>query len=78
MRESAKQGFWNGSPPPLGYRTYVAEQRGAKNKKKLEIDPAEAEVARLIFKLYSEGDDKSRPLRVKETTKAKRFTEILN
>ena len=74
MRESAKQGFWNGSPPPLGYRTYVAEQRGAKNKKKLEIDPAEAELVRLIFKLYSEGDDKSRPLRVKETTKTTRFT----
>ena len=69
MRESAKQGFWNGSPPPLGYRTYVAEQRGAKNKKKLEIDPAEAELVRLIFKLYSEGDGKSCPLGVKETTK---------
>ena len=35
MKENARQGFWNGSRPPLGYRVYVAEQRGAKLKKKL-------------------------------------------
>ena len=28
MRESAKQGFWNGSTPPLGYRVVEAERRG--------------------------------------------------
>lgn len=29
MKENARQGFWNGSQPPLGYRIVVAEPRGA-------------------------------------------------
>jgi site-specific DNA recombinase len=69
MRESAKQGFWNGTTPPLGYRIVAAERRGAKVKKRLEIDPVEAELVRLIFRLYAEGDGRSGPLGVKETTK---------
>ena len=69
MRESAKQGFWNGTTPPLGYRIVAAERRGSKVKKRLEIDPVEAELVRLIFRLYAEGDSGSRPLGVKETTK---------
>ncbi len=69
MRESAKQGFWNGSRPPLGYRVVEAERRGSKIKKKLEIDPVEAELVRLIYQLYSEGDGTSGPLGVKDTTK---------
>jgi site-specific DNA recombinase len=69
MRESAKQGFWNGTTPPLGYRIFAAERRGAKVKKRLEIDPVEAELVRLIFRLYAEGDGRSGPLGVKETTK---------
>ena len=44
MRESAKQGFWNGTTPPLGYRIVAAERRGSKVKKRLEIDPVEAEL----------------------------------
>jgi DNA invertase Pin-like site-specific DNA recombinase len=28
MKENARQGFWNGSCPPLGYRTVEAERRG--------------------------------------------------
>ena len=39
LKENARQGFWNGSLPPIGYRVVAAEQRGAKTKKKLEIDP---------------------------------------
>jgi len=39
MRENARQGFWNGSLPPIGYRVVAAEQRGAKVKKRLEINP---------------------------------------
>ena len=69
MRESAKQGFWNGTTPPLGYRIVAAERRGSKIKKRLEIDPVEAELVRLIFRLYAEGDGRSGPLGVKETTK---------
>ena len=68
MRESAKQGFWNGSTPPLGYRIVEAERRGAKIKKRLEVDPVEAETVRLIYRLYTEGDGKSGPLGVKDTT----------
>jgi len=30
LKENARQGFWNGSLPPIGYRTVAAEQRGAK------------------------------------------------
>src|SRR6516162_7152426 len=69
MRESAKQGFWNGTTPPLGYRIVEAERRGSKIKKRLDIDPVEAELVRLIFRLYSEGDGKSGPFGVKEATK---------
>ena len=33
MCENARQGFWNGSHPPYGYKTKIAERRGAKDKK---------------------------------------------
>jgi site-specific DNA recombinase len=69
MRESAKQGFWNGATPPLGYKVIEAERRGSKIKKKLDVDPVEAELVRLIFKLYTEGDQRTGPLGIKETTK---------
>ncbi|PCH51269.1 MAG: recombinase family protein, partial [Hyphomicrobiales bacterium] len=51
MCENARQGFWNGSQPPLGYRTYIAEKRGKKDKKKLEINPTEAEIVKRVFRL---------------------------
>jgi site-specific DNA recombinase len=69
MRESARQGFWNGATPPLGYRIVEAERRGQKIKKKLDTDPVEAETIRLIYKLYLDGDGTTGPLGVKETTK---------
>ena len=69
MRESAKQGFWNGATPPLGYKIIEAERRGAKIKKKLDIDPVEAELVRLIFQLYTEGYQRTGALGIKETTK---------
>ncbi|MBI2715156.1 MAG: recombinase zinc beta ribbon domain-containing protein [Rhizobiales bacterium] len=68
-RESAKQGFWNGAAPPLGYKTVEAECRGQKIKKKLDIDAVEVETVRLVYSLYPEGDGTSGPLGVKETTK---------
>ena len=69
MRESAKQGFWNGATPPLGYKIVEAERRGQEIKKKLAIDAVEAETVRLIYRLYLEGDGTTGPLWVKETTK---------
>ncbi|BAV64477.1 recombinase family protein [Sphingobium cloacae] len=65
MRENARQGFWNGSLPPIGYRTVVAEQRGAKAKKKIEIDPLHADTVRRIFSLASQGDGTNGPMGVK-------------
>ncbi|WP_026381716.1 recombinase family protein [Afifella pfennigii] len=65
MQENARQGFWNGAAAPFGYTIVDAEQRGTKTKKKLAIDPVEAEVVRLIFKLIREGDGTSGPMGVK-------------
>ena len=65
MNENARQGFWNGSRPPFGYRTVEAERRGQKIKKKLEIDPVQSETVRLIFELYRCGDGQSGGLGIK-------------
>ena len=59
MKENARQGFWNGALPPIGYRIVAAEQRGSKTKKKLEIDPLHADTVRLIYRLFLEGDGAS-------------------
>lgn len=32
MNENARQGFWNGALPPIGYRIVVAERRGSKTR----------------------------------------------
>ncbi|MBI4968123.1 MAG: recombinase family protein [Rhodospirillales bacterium] len=64
MRENARQGFWNGARPPYGYRTVEAEKRGDKIKKRLEIDPGEAAIVRMIFNLCLKGDG-SGPMGVK-------------
>jgi site-specific DNA recombinase len=65
MLENARQGFWNGAKPPFGYRTVVVEQRGQRLKKRLEIEPAEAETVRLIFRLFALGNETSGPMGVK-------------
>jgi DNA invertase Pin-like site-specific DNA recombinase len=68
MLENARRGFWNGSKPPFGYRTIVVERHGAKDKKKLAIEPSEAEIVRLAFQLYLHGDGRTGPLGVKAVT----------
>ncbi|MDD4937129.1 MAG: recombinase family protein [Acidiphilium sp.] len=65
LKENARQGFWNGSLPPIGYRVVAAEQRGAKTKKKLEIDPLHADTVRLIYRLALEGDGATGQMGVK-------------
>ena len=65
LKENARQGFWNGALPPIGYRIVAAEQRGAKTKKKLEIDPLHADTVRLIYRLALEGNGTSGPMGVK-------------
>ena len=69
MKENARQGFWNGATVPLGYKLVEAEKRGAKIKRKLAVDPVEAETVRLIFKLYLYGDGTSGALGIKEIVK---------
>ncbi len=69
MLENARRGFWNGSRPPFGYRTAITERHGTKDKKKLAIEPAEAEIVKLAFQLYLTGDGCSGPMGIKDVTK---------
>jgi site-specific DNA recombinase len=70
MKENARQGFWNGALPPIGYRIVeAAEQHGHRTKKTLEIDPIQAETVRLIFRLAREGNGSSGPMGVKSIAK---------
>ena len=62
MKENARQGFWNGATAPLGYRLVEAEKRGTKIKKRLAVDPVEAECVRLIYKLFSTATAPREPL----------------
>ena len=48
------------------YKAVEVEKRGIRIKKKLAIDPVEAETVRLTFRLYREGDGTSGPLGVKK------------
>jgi DNA invertase Pin-like site-specific DNA recombinase len=56
MQENARQGYFNGSRPTFGYRTVETEATGNKGlKKRMEIDPVEAQVVRQVFDLYLNG-----------------------
>lgn len=66
MTANAAAGFSNGGNIPFGYRSVDDIIIGAKQKKRLEIDPVEAETVRLIFKLANEGDGTSGPIGVKK------------
>ena len=65
MKENARQGFWNGARPPIGYRIVEAGQRGAKIKKTLEIDPLQAETVRTIYRWALRGDGSRGPMGLK-------------
>lgn len=70
MKENAREGFWNGALPPIGYRIVeAAEQRGHRIKKTLEIDPFQAETVRLIYRLAREGNGSSGSMGVKSIAK---------
>jgi site-specific DNA recombinase len=66
MLENARQGFWNGSQPPFGYRTVEVEKRGQRTKKHLQIDEREAAIVRQIFELALQGNGTKGPMGVKE------------
>ena len=65
MKENARQGYWNGSRPPFGFKAIEVERRGSRTKKKLALEPIEAETIRMMFRLYLEGVDGSGPLGIK-------------
>ena len=62
LKENARQGFWNGSLPPIDYRVVAAEQRRVKVEKKLEINPLHADTVPLIYRLEPEGDGAGGPM----------------
>ncbi len=57
MKENARQGYFNGSRAPFGYRAEEADISGARGrkKKKLVIDESEAAVVRRIYDAYLNG-----------------------
>ena len=63
MLENARQGFWNGSRPPFGYRVETSERRGNRDKRKLVIDEAEASVVRKMFAMAA--GEEGRPAGIK-------------
>ena len=70
MKENARQGFYNGSRPPLGYTLSEGEKRGHRLKRKFVVDPVEAETVKLIYALYLQGDGTTGPMGIKGVTKA--------
>jgi len=79
MQENARQGYFNGSKAPFGYKTVDAGQTGLRGrmKKKLAINPVEAEVVRDIFMLYVHGKNGPR-MGMKEITKYLSAKGVLN
>lgn len=56
MKENARQGYFNGSVPPFGYRVVEVDLPGRRgNKKKLEVDLTEAMIVKKVFDLYVNG-----------------------
>ncbi len=57
MKENARQGYWNGSRAPFGYRVVDVDVTGrrGKQKRRLEVDPVDAEIVRKIYDLYLYG-----------------------
>jgi DNA invertase Pin-like site-specific DNA recombinase len=57
MRENARQGFFNGSRPPVGYGTIEVQLPGNKGRKRqLIVEESEAVVVNRIFQSYLHGD----------------------
>lgn len=60
--ESARRGSYNGGIPRYGYRTVAVGMSGDRMRKRLEPDPDEAEIVRLIYRLRNEGDGETGPI----------------
>lgn len=70
MCENARQGFFNGSKAPFGYRAVLTDIPGSRGRKKkrLEVDEAEAMIVRHIYSLYLNGHQ-GRTMGIKEIVK---------
>ena len=71
MRENARQGYFNGSKPPFGYRAVTVRDAAGNKKTKLAPDESESGVIRRMFDLYVNGLDGER-------IGIKRLTGVLN
>ena len=56
MKENARQGFFNGSRPPYGYRVQKVKDERGNTKNVLAVNEQEADIVRRIFKLYTTED----------------------
>jgi site-specific DNA recombinase len=65
MNENARQGYWNGARPPFGYAAVAVETKGDAVKKKLVVNPEEAELVKETFRLFQHGTGKSGPMGVR-------------
>lgn len=65
MNENARQGYWNGARSPFGYKTIAVETKGDSIKKKLAVEPKEAETVKEIFRLFQHGDGTSGPMGIR-------------
>jgi site-specific DNA recombinase len=66
MKENARRGYSNGGIIPFGYKSVDAEIIGSKQKKKLAIEPVEAEIVVRAFDLAKNGDGNSGPMGTKK------------
>lgn len=71
MKENARQGNFNGSHAPFGYKVEALADTGGRIRRKLVPDPVEAELVRLMFRAYVDGVDGQR-------LGTKKLTEYLN
>lgn len=68
LAENARQGYFNGGPPPFGYRSVVAGPSGNRERKILVLSHSEAAIVRDIYTLYNHGKGSSGPLGIKAIT----------
>ncbi len=59
MKENARQGFYNGTRPPYGYKKIDTDVKGnrGRTKKRIVPDEVESEMVRMIYNLYVHGRD---------------------
>lgn len=57
MKENARQGYFNGGPPPYGYDAVCTDTNATRGrrKKRLVINEAEALIVREVYALYENG-----------------------